>query len=374
MSEAVPARSFAPAFSQLYGRAPEVAAQAPGRVNIIGEHTDYNGGFVLPTPIPHRTLVELAKRDDRIVRVWSANVGQDRPAEYVLGEEAAGRGWIDYVEGITAVLRREGMRLRGFDARIASDVPLGAGLASSAALEIALLRGLREALGLPLDDLRMAVLGQRAENDFVGARVGIMDQMVCSLGAEGTALLIDTRNLETGQIRLPPSGELGVIDSAVRHSHAFGEYGTRRKECEEAARLLGVEHLRDVQDSVPPPWERLPDPLNRRVRHVVAENVRVLHAVEALRREDLTALGALLLESHRSLRDDYEVSIPELDEIVELARGEPAIFGARMTGGGFGGSVVLIGVRGETRAAARRIARSYGERTGRAARVLLPLG
>ncbi|MFN2385178.1 MAG: galactokinase [Thermoanaerobaculia bacterium] len=374
MSETDPGGRPAPRFAELYGRDPQVTALAPGRVNLIGEHTDYNGGFVLPTPIPQRTRVELSARVDRIVRVWSENLREDRPAEYLLGEEAAGRGWIDYVQGITMVLREEGSRLAGFDARIASEVPLGAGLASSAALEIALLRALRDAFDLKLDGRAMALLGRRAENDFVGARVGIMDQMVCSLGSENAALFLDARNLEGRQIPIPPDGEIGVVDSGVRHSHAGGEYGTRRRECEEAARLLRVGLLRDVQDAPRPPWERLPEPLNRRVRHVVTENARVLRATEALGTGDLPALGALFLESHRSLRDDFEVSIPELDMIVDGARADPAIHGARMTGGGFGGSVVLMGTRGETGAAARRVARSYGEKTGRAARVLLPLG
>jgi galactokinase len=372
LSEAVRAGT-APGFAELYGRGPKTAAQAPGRVNLIGEHTDYNGGFVLPTPIPQRTGVELSPREDRLVRVWSENVLPGRPEEYRLGEEAAGRGWVDYVQGITAVLRLEGQPLGGFDARIASEVPLGAGLASSASLEIALLRALRDAFGLPLDDREMAVMGRKAENDFVGARVGIMDQMVCSLGSDGSALFLDTRSLATREIPIPADAEIGVIDSGVRHGHAGGEYGTRRKECEEATRLLGAELLRDVPETSPPPWERLPEPLNRRVRHVVTENARVLEATEALESEDLPALGRLFLESHRSLRDDFEVSIPDLDALVERAGREPGIYGARMTGGGFGGSVVLLGVRGETGSAARRIARSHGERTGRAARVLLPL-
>jgi galactokinase len=362
-----------PGFAALYGRSPETAAYAPGRVNLIGEHTDYNGGFVLPTPIPQRTGVELAPRRDRLVRVWSENVPGD-PAEYLLGEETAGRGWIDYVQGITAILREDGAALRGFDARIASQIPLGAGLASSAALEIALLRALRDAFRLSLDDRAMARVGRRAENDFVGARVGIMDQMVSSLGSEGSALFLDTRSLETREIPIPAQGEIGVIDSGVRHSHAGGEYGTRREECEQAARLLGVGELRDVQEAGRPSWERLPEPLDRRVRHVVTENSRVLRAAEALESGDLPTLGGLFTESHRSLRDDFEVSVLELDVLVDLARRERGVYGARMTGGGFGGSIVLLASRGAAGPAARRVARSYGERTGRAARVLLPLG
>lgn len=360
-------------FAALFGRAPAVFSDAPGRVNLIGEHTDYNGGLVLPTAIPQRTRVAIAPRGDGTVRAWSANLPGQAPEEYALGREAAGRGWLDYVQGVTFVLRRAGLPLQGFDVRLESDVPLGAGLSSSAALEIALLRGLRTALSLPLDDREMALLGQAAENDFVGARVGIMDQMASSLADESVALLLDARSLETERIPIPPAVEVGVIASGIRHDNARGGYGARRAECEEAARRLQVPLLRDVQERGPTSWESLPPPLDRRVRHVVTENDRVRRAVDALRSSALEELGELLSASHRSLRDDFDVSLPELDLLVEIAGREPAIRGARLTGGGFGGSVVLVGERGETRTAARRITRGYREKTGRAAEVLLPL-
>jgi galactokinase len=346
--------------------------EAPGRVNLIGEHTDYNGGYVLPVTIPQRTRVEIALREDRAVRAWSASFPEEEAREYSIGAETPGRGWLDYIQGITWALRKEGFRLRGFDARITSSVPLGGGLSSSASLEIAMLRALRGALGLSLSDLAIAKAAHRAETEFVGAPVGIMDQIVCSLGTESTALFLDTRGLLTESLPLPESIELGVIDSGVRHSHAGGEYRVRRAECEEAARRLGVESLRDLEGSSPARWEDLEEPLNRRVRHVVTENDRVLKTVEALRSGNTRLLGELLCASHRSLRDDYEVSIPELDLLVELAREESAILGARLTGGGFGGCVVLVGRAGTTREAAERIARLYRERTGLPGEVLRP--
>ena len=346
--------------------------EAPGRVNVIGEHTDYNGGYVLPAAVPRRTRVEIVLREDRCVRASSASFSEEDPREYSIGEESAGRGWLDYVQGITWTLLRDGFSLRGFDARIESSVPLGGGLSSSASLEIALLRALRGALGLPLSDLEVARAAHRAETDFVGAPVGIMDPIACSLGSESAALFLDTRSLETDTIPLPASIELGVIDSGVRHSHAGGQYRVRRSECDEAARRLGVGSLRDLEGSPPARWEALAEPLNRRVRHVVTENDRTLKTVAALRSGDTRLLGEMLSASHRSLRDDFEVSIPELDLLVELALREPAILGARLTGGGFGGCVVLAGRAGSTREAAERIARSYRERTGLPGDVLIP--
>ena len=359
-------------FQALFGRDPEAHGQAPGRVNLIGEHTDYNGGYVLPAAIPQRTRVEIGLREDRRSRVWSASFPGDRPREYSIGEERPGRDWLDYIQGMTATLREEGVPVPGFDARITSNVPPGAGLSSSASLEIALLRALRAALDLPLSDSKAAQLAHRAESGFVGAPVGIMDPIACSLGTESAALFLDTRTLGIESVPLPPSIGIGVIDSGVRHAHAGGEYRVRRSECEEAARRLGVTSLRDLEGSSLRAWEKLGEPLRRRVRHVVTENERVLEFVEALRSDDPGRLGELLSASHRSLRDDFEVSIPELDLLVDLAREESAILGARMTGGGFGGCVVLIGLSGATGEAAQRVVRSYRDRTGRPGEVLLP--
>jgi galactokinase len=339
-------------------------ASAPGRVNLIGEHTDYNDGFVLPVVLPRRVVVELTQRDDGRVRVRSDALGE---AEYAIGAEERGRGWIDRVEAITFVLARDGYAIRGFDARIRSDLPIGAGLASSAALAVALLRALRDAFGLGIEDRALAVLAQRADHDFVGVRSGIMDQLVASLGRDGTPLLIDTRDLTTTEVALPPAAELLVIDSGVAHDNLAGAYNERRRECEDAAQRLGVASLRHLDG----PRPGLPAPLDRRVRHVVSENARVLRTVDALREGDLEGVGALLDASHASLRDDYEVSSPELDLLVGIAQAQPDVLGARLTGAGFGGSIVAL-ARRDGAAAAQRIAAEYSKRSGRRATVIMP--
>jgi galactokinase len=359
------------AFQDMFGRLPVVVAQAPGRVNLIGEHTDYNGGFVLPTPIPQLTQVELAQRADQVVRVASTSVGGG-PLEYVLGGEQAGRGWLDYVQGVTQALVSAGHPLRGFDALISSDVPVGSGLSSSAALSISLLRALREAFGIPLDDIGLAVCGQQIENKFVGAQVGIMDPMVCSLGEVGSALFIDTRTLAAQRVPLPPGADLVVLNSGVGHDHSAGDYNTRRSECERACALLGVRQLRDIDGAALPRLAALPEPLGRRARHVVTENERVQSAVEAMKAGDLKRLGQLFYASHASQKDDYAVSIPEIDLMVELARGEPDVYGARLTGGGFGGSVVMLARKGRGADVAAKVAREYAERSGRKPAVLVP--
>lgn len=359
-------------FQDLFGREPDVRADAPGRVNLIGEHTDYSGGYVLPLAIPQRTRVELSPRIGTLVRAWSANLPSGSPEEYRLGEEAPGRGWLDFVQGVTWVLGEAGHRLRGFDLRIDSDIPVGGGVSSSAALEVSLLRGLREMFSLEIDDVALALAGQKAENDFVGAPVGVMDQMAASLADESTALFLDTRTLQYEKIPLPAACELVVIDSGISHSHAGGEYRIRRKECEAAAEILRVPELGhlDIQDL----WRlpALPDRLIGRARHVITENARVRSAVAALRESDLPRLGKLLYASHESLRDDYEVSLPEIDLLVDLAREESDVYGARITGGGFGGSVVVLVRKGTGRELGERLTAAYSERTGKNGRLLVP--
>lgn len=359
-------------FQQLYGAPPSVRASAPGRVNLIGEHTDYNGGYVLPTTIPQRTTVEMLPRPGGAIRALSIDVGAATPFDYVVGTESRRGRWTDYLQGITWALSKDGFAVGGADILIRSAVPLGGGLSSSAALEIALLRAFREAFSLPIDDVQMAVLGQRAENQFVGAPVGLMDQMACTLAGDGEALFLDTRSLEWSVVPIPRSVELVVLNSGVAHNHAKGDYRTRRAECEKAAGLLGVTALRDLSAADLPRVMRLPEPLGRRVRHVITEDDRVLAAVEALRAGDAEALGRLFYASHESMRDDYEVSIPEIDLIVDLARQAPDVYGARLTGGGFGGSVVMLAGPGRGRAAAEAIAAAYGARTGKVATVLVP--
>lgn len=360
-------------FEGIFGAPAEVRASAPGRVNLIGEHTDYNGGYVLPMATPQVTTVELRVRDDRRVVVHSANMGVDGDREsYRLGEEQKRDGWIDYVEGVTAVLGRSGAHLPGFDARIDSSLPTASGLSSSAALSVALLRALREALELPIDDLEIALLGQRAETDFVGAPVGVMDPMAASLGSQGEALFIDTRSLAHEAVPFPSSAALVVVSSGISHDNAGPEYRTRREECARAAGILGVSQLRDLSVEDLRRAEALPDPLPRRVRHVVTEDDRVLGAVAAMGSGDVASLGRLFSASHASMRDDYEVSLPEIDALVEIAERAHGCLGARLTGGGFGGCVIALFRRGGEQAEGERIAAEYSARTGRKGLVVIP--
>jgi galactokinase len=341
-----------------------ITATAPGRVNLIGEHTDYNGGFVLPVALPLLVTVELQPRGDRVVRAISANAGG---VWHEVGPAPPGTGG-GHGHGAGAVHGLEA----GGDVRISSDIPMGAGLGSSGALGVALLRALREAFGLDLDDVEIAKLAQRIENEHVGASSGIMDQMAASLGTEGEALFLDCRSLTFERIPLPAELELVVVHSGVTHEHSSGQYNVRRRECEEAARALGVRQLRDAGPADRARIDALPEPLSRRARHVVSENARVLGAVAALRAGDLVALGELLDGSHRSLRDDYEVSTPEIDLLVELVREQEGVHGARITGGGFGGSIAAIADVGAGHRAAALAVAEYEQRTGRDARILLP--
>jgi galactokinase len=357
----------------LLARAPEVEGSAPGRVNLIGEHTDYSGGFVLPAAIPQRCVAGLTRRADGRVRAVSANRRKEGVAAFALGREKPGAGWIDYVQGTTALAASAGLPLGGFDLAVASEVPLGAGLSSSAALCVALLRALREAFGWDAGDVDLARLAQRVENDFVGAPVGIMDPMAVSLASEGMALFLDTRSLRHESVPIPAGCALAVIDSGIEHANAGAGYRARRAECDEAARRLGVPLLRDLLGRDPDAVAAaLPEPLGRRVRHVLTENARVLEFVAAMREGLLERLGALLAASHRSLRDDFEVSTPEIDRMVAIADETDGVLGARLTGGGFGGSVLLLARAGRAAAAASDVARRYDADTGRAARVLLP--
>ncbi|RIH78230.1 Galactokinase [Calidithermus terrae] len=323
-------------FKNYFGSEPQVRAQAPGRVNLLGEHTDYNDGFVFPTPLAYQTQVEASPSER--VEAYAERFGEFRSRE--LGEGAQG-DWLDYVAGCVWALRQAGLEVGGLRAYVTSQVPAVGGLSSSAALEVAVIRALRELYRLPLDDVQVALLAQKAEVEYVGVRCGIMDQMASSAGRPGQALFLDTRSLESDLVPLPEGYRVVVLDSGVPRRLAESGYNTRRAECEEAARLLGVKALRDVGLQDLPRVEALPEPLNRRARHVVTENARVLEGIEALRRGDVQRFGELMYASHASLRDDYEVSIPELDELVEVARKHGAI-GARLTGAGFGGAAVAL--------------------------------
>ncbi|MBA3269984.1 MAG: galactokinase [Acidobacteria bacterium] len=349
----------------------DVTADAPGRVNLIGEHTDYHQGFVLPTVIPQRTRVRMSARDDRRVRATSRETG-NTVVEFVIGAEAVTDTWVDYVQGVTHALRSVTTALPGFDVAIESDVPLGSGLSSSAALAVSLLRALRDLYSLSYDDVELARIAQRVETEFVGAPIGIMDQMACSLARDGEALFLDTRSLSYQRVVLPPGAELVVINSGVRHQHAGGEYATRRRESFEAAARLDVEWLRDVSVTQLHLLDALPDPLDRRARHIVTENQRVHDTVAAFAAADLERVGTLFDASHRSMRDDYETSTPEIDSLVNLGRNDPDVFGARLTGGGFGGSVVMLVRADMGNEIATRILAGYHARSNQRGSVLIP--
>jgi galactokinase len=335
-------------FESRFNRRPDGLWSAPGRVNLIGEHTDYNDGFVFPLAIDRRTVVALGLRGDRLIRVASSFA--DDAIEISLDELIPENlnGWSAYPLGVAWALGRFGADLSavpGFEVFIDSDVPIGAGLSSSAAIESAVAVALNDAWGLGLDRRTLARVGQLAENRAVGAPTGIMDQSASLLGQADAAVFLDCRSLESDVIPLgfDAAGlELLIIDTRVSHSHATGGYSTRRASCEAGARALGVSALRDLGvDDLPRAAGLLDDETFRRVRHIVTENQRVLDTVRTLREHGPTAIGSLLDASHLSMRDDFEISVPQLDLAVETARGAGAI-GARMTGGGFGGAAIAL--------------------------------
>ncbi|MBO1738793.1 galactokinase [Leifsonia sp. TF02-11] len=335
-------------FVSIFGREPDGVWSSPGRVNLIGEHTDYNLGFVLPFAINRRTVAALGLRDDRTVRVGSTFADELVEIDLDRLSPEALDGWSAYPLGVAWALSEFGADLAavpGFDLLIDSNVPVGAGLSSSAAIEGATALALNDVWRLGLDRRTLARVGQRSENIAVGAPTGIMDQSASLLGEQDAAVFLDCRSLEA---QLVPLGleEAGlavlIIDTGVTHAHATGGYAERRASCEAGARALGVEALRDVSvDDLPRAREILDDVTFRRVRHVVTEDQRVLDTVRTLRESGPAAIGELLDASHVSMRDDFEISVPELDLAVETAQANGAI-GARMTGGGFGGSAIAL--------------------------------
>jgi galactokinase len=361
----------------LYGTESAAAMRlfrAPGRVNLIGEHTDYNDGFVLPMAIDRETCVAARTRADRRVRLYSLNVGEH--AEFDLdapGERERGI-WLDYVEGIAQALERRGVRLGGADLAVSSDVPVGAGLSSSAALEVSSGLALASLAGVEIDRVTLALAGQEAEHTYVGAKVGIMDQFIAALGQAGHALLIDCRTLETRAIPVDTRETLiAICDTRVKHELSASEYNTRRAECEQGVELLrragldGIHALRDVSESDLQEYGgALPDVIGRRCRHVVTENARTLAAADALGRGRLEEMGQLMLASHASLSRDYEVSCRELDLLVDIAMSVAggATLGARMTGGGFGGCTVNLVRRDALAEFSETITREYTNATG----------
>jgi galactokinase len=354
------------AFEQQFGRAPELIAEAPGRVNLIGEHTDYNGGFVLPVAIDRTVAVAITRRDDGVIRAFSVEYGQcdEFPAERVRRFMGTRGGWRDYTRGVVWALLDAHIQVPGADIAITGDVPQGAGLSSSAAIEVAVAGALTAGSGIEARDL--ALLCQKAENLFVGVGCGIMDQFTSAMGQRDHALFIDCQSLESEPVPLPEGIAIVIIDSKVPRQLGETAFNRRREECAEAARALGVDSLRDADEAM---LSRLSGTLLKRARHVITENARVLVAVEAMRADDLETIGRLLYESHRSLRDDFEVSTPELDILVDAASRLDGVIGARLTGAGFGGCTANLVQEEAVDRVREAIVAGYEKQTGLAADV-----
>lgn len=344
--------------------------RAPGRVNLIGEHTDYNEGYVLPVPLNRYVWFAAGSRGDGKVNLWADDLSERAEFQIDSTEYDVEHSWANYVIGVADVLLRKGYTLGGADMVIKGDVPQGAGLSSSAAIEIAAARAFAGLFGLEIDPVEMAYVGKSAENEFVGVQCGVMDQFVSALGRHGHALLIDCRTNEYDQITLEPGFRVVVVNTMVRRELASSAYNQRRAQCEEGVRLLrtSLPHIRSLRDVSIEDFERhqhvLPEVVRKRCRHVIYENSRVLEAVDALRAKRLDRFGELMYKSHESLRDDYGVSCLELDALVEAARGIPGTIGARMTGAGFGGCTVNMVQKGYTRNFTKTIRDRYWKTTG----------
>jgi len=356
-------------FHKLYNQTPRLF-RAPGRVNLIGEHTDYNGGFVLPMAIECETIVAAAVREDRKICVRSANLNEENEINLDAPEQKKRGSWIDFIEGVARILERESVKLRGADLLISSDVPSGAGLSSSAALEISVGLALTEISNQTVDKVTLALAGQSAEHEFVGANVGIMDQFISAMGERNHALLIDCRSLKAVQIPFDSDDlAIAICNTNVKHELSSSEYNVRRAECEEGVKILQqflpqIQQLRDVRVADFERYEsNLPPVIRKRCRHVVTEIERTLRAAEALKKSDFADFGRLMWLSHASLRDDYEVSCKELDLLVEIAQSCAGVSGARMTGGGFGGSTVNLVRRENLTAFIEKISNEYRRRT-----------
>jgi len=338
-------------FSELYGAPPASITRGPGRVNLIGEHTDYNEGFVLPVAIDRAAYIAARSRPDRALRVFNAQ--QNEAAELSLDALKPGvfGGWAAYVAGMADFLQRDGHRLSGADLLVDGDVPQGAGLSSSASFEVALGATLLHLSGQPIDKVGLARAGQRTEHEYINARTGIMDQLISALGRQGHALLIDCRDYSTQPIPLHGDVQIVVCDSKVKRELAQSGYNQRRAECDEAVRLLqqqrpGIRSLRDVTLDDLARWgELLPPDVLKRARHVVSEDARVLESADVLRQGDLERFGRLMNDAHRSYRDDFEASLPPIEVLVSAAQEVPGVYGSRLTGGGWGGCTVSL-VRG----------------------------
>ncbi|MBN2388365.1 MAG: galactokinase [Anaerolineales bacterium] len=352
------------AFRDRFGTRPVTCVRAPGRVNLMGEHTDYNDGFVMPVAIDRAITIALRPRTDRLVTVHSLDYQQS--VTFSLDDLQRGeRGWAAYVIGVAWALQSAGSALLGWEGILSGDIPKGAGLSSSAALELATARAFAAISGLAWDPARMARLGQQAENQWVGVQCGIMDQMASAAGRAGHALFLDCRSLEYRHIPMPAGIAIAVLDTGTRRGLVDSAYNERRQQCELAARTLGVRALRDIDTAAFKVRATELEPLTRRrARHIIRDNARVLQAIQAMQADDAGTLGQLLNASHASLRDDFEVSSEALNAIVEAAQRQEECFGARMTGAGFGGCAVALVETGQASRFAEQVAAEYIHQTG----------
>ncbi len=339
-------QNVANSFEHVLGYKPTHFIQAPGRVNLIGEHTDYNDGFVLPCAINYQTVVAAAKRDDNIIRVVSVDY-QDATDEFDITEDITfqqDKMWANYIRGVVKFLMARGYQIGGADISVSGNVPQGAGLSSSAALEVVIGQTFKTLYNLEISQAEVALNGQQAENEFVGCNCGIMDQLISAEGKENHALLIDCRSLETQAVSMPEDMAVVIINSNKKRGLVDSEYNTRREQCEEAARIFGVKALRDVTiEQFNERVAELDEMVAKRARHVITENDRTEEAAVALRAGDMKRMGELMAQSHISMRDDFEITVQEIDLIVDIVKdviGDQG--GVRMTGGGFGGCVVAI--------------------------------
>jgi len=357
-------------FRRRYGKTPRVFS-APGRVNLIGEHTDYNEGFVLPIAIDRRTYVAAAANDSEAVQVQSNELNEAETfslrSPYVSGKTK----WLGYIAGVAFELEKAGLKVAGADLAISSDVPIGAGLSSSAALEVSAASAFLALSEQNLEIKALALVAQKAEHNYVGTRCGIMDQLTVTVAQKFHALLIDCRSLDWDHIEMNlPQTAVVICNTNVKHDLATSAYNQRRSECEQAVRLLHknlptIQALRDVSiDSLEKQAKELPEVIYRRARHIVTENARTIEAANALKNGEIETVGRLMAASHQSLRDDFEVSSPELDLMVEIAGNCRGVFGSRMTGGGFGGCTVNLVSSAEVESFSRSINHEYAARTG----------
>ncbi len=360
-------------FREEFGVDPDFLTRSPGRVNLIGEHTDYNDGFVLPMAINFSTWVALRPRLDNHVIITALD--KNEKMDFDLDKYSRGNGgWKEYITGVAWALQEAGHKLTGWEGVFSGDVPIGAGLSSSAALELAMARAFALVADLVWDPVQMALNCQKAENHWVGINSGIMDQMISVIGKENYGLIIDCRSLKTKSVPLPEKTLIVILDTATRRGLLDSAYNERRTQCEAVACHFDVKALRDI--SINQLEERagiLDLTLYRRAQHVISENQRVLDAVKAMNKGDTASLGKLMNESHTSLRDDFEVSREEMDQIVAIAQTQPGCYGARMTGGGFGGCAVALVVEDQVNKFQDAVIREYREKTGLKTKVYVTL-